>query len=246
MKSKLIIAVISFLCGAAAVMLLHHRSAIAPPAVSSHGVLPSEMDRRIARVEFHQTPLQTALDTLSRESGCPIVVRWPELVVAGINEYTPVDADLHDVPLSAALKVVLSEATANFGYLEFRADGETVLISTRSDLLADEMVLRVYDASSVAHDVMAHRQMRATTNPSKPSLTVDVEDEIVNAEVAYVLEREVFKPAIWGEQMPHDPEFYSCWNGRLIVFNTPAVQSRIEDALRTWRTASRDHTDIPD
>ena len=106
------------------------------------------LDRRVDRADLHGVPLGEAIQWLRDTGGISIHVRWEAMRTCNIDEKTPVQVSLADVPLGEVLRVIL-EDVGGVNPLDYIVD-EGVLTVSSVDDLSRFTVTRIYDVSDFA------------------------------------------------------------------------------------------------
>lgn len=110
------------------------------------------LNTRLAQLDFQQRPLAEVLAELAEATGATIVARWKRLAEAGVEPQQPISLKARNLRLSQVLWLILNEVAAPEHELAYRADGETVTISSAADF-GRVMIVRSYDV----HDLIAPR-----------------------------------------------------------------------------------------
>src|SRR4051794_40351638 len=95
----------------------------APPAttqaIASKADDDAGLNRMVASVDFKETPLDEAVDSLRDQTKTNLVVDWAALEAAGIDRKSPISVRLNKLPLSRVLEVCLDltgGVTVSLGY----------------------------------------------------------------------------------------------------------------------------------
>ena len=94
-------------------------------------------------IDFKQMYLDDAISDLGRLAKLNIIVRWPALKMAGVNELTKLTVSVKPAPAKETLQAVLSAVKAKEP-LAYIVDGTDVIVSTEPDLPSIP-VMRLYD-----------------------------------------------------------------------------------------------------
>jgi beta-lactamase regulating signal transducer with metallopeptidase domain len=96
---------------------------------SNDGTAKATLDRHVG-VNFSNTPLRQALDALRDLADANLYVPWKALKSIGIEESTPINLKLRDVPLRRALGLVLADATGD-NRLTYHVEDGVIEVTTR-------------------------------------------------------------------------------------------------------------------
>jgi hypothetical protein len=115
-------------------------------------LIQRHLDHTIS-VNFHDTPLDDALRSLSEQTGIPIKLDLPTLAPIPIMHNQKVTLTLNDVPARAALDVLLKQI-ANDAPILWTERDDHVLVSNPSVLTP---VVRIYDVEDLLDEYVAFR-----------------------------------------------------------------------------------------
>jgi tRNA A-37 threonylcarbamoyl transferase component Bud32 len=90
----------------------------------------------IKPIRFNETPLSEAIEALSKQENLPIFLNVTALANAGIASNTPVNIQLQDISLDAALRLILSKLKLTYLYDQNTQSQWTVTITTPSEARA--------------------------------------------------------------------------------------------------------------
>jgi hypothetical protein len=106
---------------AAVIALALGRPPSPPDALAGRVEVPNPLNTVIDEVELVDISLEQAVDVLRRKTGANIVVNWNEFEGTGIDRSQPVETDLRNVSLLAALRVLFDHGKPSRGqHGEFR------------------------------------------------------------------------------------------------------------------------------
>jgi hypothetical protein len=103
----------------------------------------ARLDARLPALRIEGATFEQAVEELRRRFGANIVVRWNTVMEA--DREAPVDVDLRDVTLAAALRAVLDQ-TSTAPPLDYTVRDGIVVVSYVWDIKAD-LVLRCYNVA---------------------------------------------------------------------------------------------------
>ncbi len=106
------------------------------------------LNQRLPEVAFRETPFEQVMDFITDLTKLNLVVRWQNIVDAGVPKDKPVSLQAKNLRLSQVLWLVMSEAGGSDVKLAYRASGNLLVLSTEEDL-NKEMVTKVYDVSDL-------------------------------------------------------------------------------------------------
>ena len=122
--------------------------------IASRRVAPAvaTLNKRVESVEWDDAPLESVIEWL-REQGpkTNVIVIWRALEAQGIDADTPVTLKFRDARVGQVLDEALNQV-ADGAELRFRGSGNTIKISTRSDLNR-ELYVGTYDVSDLIFEV---------------------------------------------------------------------------------------------
>ena len=102
------------------------------------------LNRRVPDANFTDAPFRDVMDWIAELTGANVWVRWQVLEDAGIDPDTPITIKAKNLRLSQVLWMVMNEAGGNDLKLSYRAQGNSILLSTEENL-GTEMVVKIYD-----------------------------------------------------------------------------------------------------
>src|SRR5438094_239422 len=80
----------------------------------SESAHPGGLDRVVEEIRFHDTPLESVLDELSKKYGCPIYADWSALESSYVTRTIPVRLHLFNVTLETALDFLLQQSPQQY------------------------------------------------------------------------------------------------------------------------------------
>lgn len=213
------------------VLLLARPRPVEPPLGSPN--VPSPLDAPVAELRLRDTALEQAVAELQRRAKMPLLVKWDQLQAAGRRRDTHVNADLHDVTLLAALRVLFEQheppdASGWPAEVQYEAVGGVVIVfdPRREDA---QTVVRIYDVRDLVEN--ADRDRYGSSNGWSRSPAERFRD------FAYMIEIAANHGTLVGgpSRRTTRPSFVTGWGGRLIVADTPEVQQKVQLVLRQFR-----------
>ena len=123
-----------------------------PPTSESE----AKLKEMIPSLRLKNVPLPEAIEKLREMSHANFFVNWRALEAAGVARDVPVDVDLQNVSLAAALKWVTKSASAGASGVTFTLRDNVIYVSTDDDV-ASQMELRVYDVRDLIEGERALR-----------------------------------------------------------------------------------------
>jgi hypothetical protein len=217
----------------------------APPLTRAEAETDAGLDRRVASVNFDATPFDEAIESLRRQTGADITLKTGELTSAGLAPKMPVTLRAADLPLKRVLEMVCDDFGGNSSaMLDARAQDGRIIVSTRHDN-ARFAVTRMYDVRDL---LRAHYETRyrfgwrppeRSTQPqtSGSGMLFGQSQQAPYDEAIETLTRllmELVEPDMWrdnGGTVGNIRDF----NGRLIIFASPAMHDEIVELLALLR-----------
>jgi hypothetical protein len=225
------------------------RTSIVRPRTTATGDLwkRSRLRDRIATVRLHDVPLEAAIAQLRSQTGATIDVNWKALQSAGVSRQTPVSAQLADVELATALRVILNATNRDLqlGVL----NGGTIVVNNTA--LPSLVVYDLRETIPPPLEVSAAPPAIApivpagigpgggwsafSGTPPPPLIGAPSEAEGGFAEtISHFL---VVSPAGFRDN-PQDARV-EIWAHRLIVVGSPEMHRDVENILRQVRETDR-------
>jgi len=105
----------------------------------------------VRKLEFNETPLETALDFLRDLAGVNLVVNWKSLEVGGLGKDTPVTLKANDISVGQALDLVLSQLNVGrdrMGSIYYIVEDGMVKIAS-GEALSQTTKTKVFDISDL-------------------------------------------------------------------------------------------------
>lgn len=104
----------------------------------------------IENAAFEETTFEEFIEWLERTTQANVVVRWKLLEDEGVERDCPIELKRKDIPLRDLLPLVFAQVTEKLPEVELaaRADGNTLMITTRQDIQTKNIV-RVYDVQDL-------------------------------------------------------------------------------------------------
>ena len=194
------------------------------------------LETNVGDLDFDGTPLADALQQLSARAGVPIVFRKYAALAEGVAENAPVNLRLRRVSLQQALRAVLESTGGPLGDLGFRADGDVVIVSTKSHLGDGAGVLRVYDVRKLIGkmSVLRPELLRiAASQPTDDAAFILSEVDVQNENLLLQLITHEVAPDSWKNRTA---TFIDVGCGRLCVTQSPEVHQQMVVFLRKLDT----------
>jgi len=250
MYVKLVLTLLVLLAAAVVVALARPRAA--PPAE-----VEDPLDARVPVLKVDGLPLGRAVMSLHETTRANIVVKWDQLAAHGLTPDTAVDADVRDITLLSALRVVFEQRqraapNGGRGSLSYATRDGVVTIA---DAAADPppLVVRVYDVRDLVSDEYFSRLPRrpwlgrADAVPGGDADGLDDRMAVLvqlvarsgwNATGGYNI---FLSPPGALATLPPRPRgpapSISGFAGRLVIVDTPEAQRETETILRKLREA---------
>lgn len=104
----------------------------------------------VENAEFDDLPFTDFVDWLGRQTKANIVVRWKRLEAEGVERDVPIFLKRKNIKMSKLLRLVFDQVTQDLPdvELDFRTEGNVLVISTRKDLNA-KLVVRTYEVQDL-------------------------------------------------------------------------------------------------
>jgi beta-lactamase regulating signal transducer with metallopeptidase domain len=149
--------------------------------------LRAKLDRPLPDVKLDNLALTDALDFLEDVASVEIETDWKALADAGVERDARVIANLQNVKLANALRLILDVAGGDVAALDYAAGGDVIRVSTRQAL--GRVTTRVYDV----RDLLT----AAGADADEPPDPVAAETRRALLEELATLIKEAVDPASW-------------------------------------------------
>jgi hypothetical protein len=189
------------------------------PATGPSAALSNQLTRPLPQMRFSGQALSDVLDFMRDVSGIEIRVEWTELKAAGVSQDAPISANLQSARLNDALTAILNSAGGDTAKLGFAGHSSTLLVTTKSRVDAG-IVCNVYNVRDFFSDIYPFGQYTAAGSRVMPA--------------PQAVAPETWKPNGGAGHIEEE-------GGWLVVYNTSAVQARVERDLgwRRWRRSAK-------
>ena len=168
-------------------------------------------------LEFAGTPLEEVIATLRDEYEIEVLIDRPALEDLGIDETQPVNVNLHNITLQAALKLMLKELE-----LTYVAANEVLLITTQEE--ADtRLSVRVYPVRDLLDPNYAPTD--ADKKSRTPAELIPIKDTLISTVASDT----------WAENGGGEAEIRALRPGLLVISQTQAVHEEIRNTLAAIR-----------
>ena len=190
------------------------------------------MRMTIENAEFDKMPFEDFVEWLRRTTKANVVVRWRILEQAGVERDRPIILEKKDIGFSKLLRLVFAQLTEDLMFVDLavKAEGNTLIISTRKDIYA-KMIVKVYDIRDLLVVVPSLGGARFTHVDERryislgagKSRTTNNRDERINERVARLIEviTQTIQPLSWKVNGGRGTIAY--FKGQLVIRNNIEV-----------------------
>ncbi len=197
------------------------------------------MEMVIEEAEFKDVTFEDFAEWLERTTKANVVVRWKVLEKAGVERDRPITIKEKNIKLRKLLSLVFVQATEDLRDVELaaKADGNTLMISTKTDINA-RLITRVYDVQDLLVSVpdftastfgeirtgrrVGDRFLEATGG-EKPRSPSEPADELIKVITAHI------QPLSW--KLNGGKGTIRHYKGRLIIRNNIEVHQELAGYL---------------
>jgi hypothetical protein len=182
------------------------------------------LNRTIPFVDFHDTPLDTAIDTIRKQTGANIVVAWSVLESAGYDRKDfRISCQLKHVTLGQMFDAIAAQTS--IPALDVENDGGIIVLTTPA-AIDEKTEIRIYDVRDLlGADSKLRAADRATSNTSATQPAQTSAESLVSIITDYIRFR------VWdGDQEP-----VSEFAGHLVVRASAPQHARIAQILAVLR-----------